>query len=349
MQIKNILVTGGCGFIGSNFVHYLYNKYPHYRIYVLDVLTYAGNLENLQDIEESELDIPEEESRYVLIKGDVSDEELLESLFQKHKFAHVFHFAAESHVDRSFFNFSNFVRTNVEGALLLAMMVQRYGGEMVHVSTDEVYGSIPEELGFVTEDAPFWPANPYASSKAAADMLLQSLMGTSNVPVRIVRGTNNFGPYQYPEKLIPLVITNLLEEKKIPLHGSGEHLRQWIYVEDFCSGIDLVAHSGAKNGIYNIAGEHESNIGVLRRIAEYLDKDIEKYLERVPDRPNPDMRYAIDASKIEALGWKRKYSFAEQLPEVVKWYANNELWWRKLKRKKEYTVHYELQSKSKFY
>jgi dTDP-glucose 4,6-dehydratase len=348
-ELKNILVTGGCGFIGSNFVHYVYKKYPDYRIYVLDALTYAGNLENLEDIEKLELNVSEEASRYVFVKGDVSDEELLESLFEKHKFAHVFHFAAESHVDRSFFNFSNFVRTNVEGALLLALMIKRFGGEMVHVSTDEVYGSIPEALGFVKEDAPFFPANPYASSKAAADMLLQTMMKTSTVPVKIVRGTNNFGPYQYPEKLIPLAITNLLEEKKMPLHGSGAHLRQWIHVDDMCSGIDLVAHKGEKNGIYNIAGEHESNIVVLKKVAEILGKDINQYLERVPDRPNADMRYAIDASKLEALGWKRTHTFVEELPRVVQWYADNKEWWQKLKRKKEFAMHYELQAKAKYF
>lgn len=347
--MKNILVTGGCGFIGSNFVHYLYEKYPDYRIYVLDVLTYAGNLENLEDIEKKELDVPETESRYVFVKADVSDEEALEQLFKEHQFSYIFHFAAESHVDRSFFNFSNFVRTNIEGALILAMLAQRYGGTMVHISTDEVYGSIPEELGFVKEDAPFWPANPYASSKAAADMLLQTYMQTSKVSLRIVRATNNYGPYQYPEKLIPLAITNLLEDQKIPLHGSGEHLRQWLHVRDFCSAIDFVAHKGEENGVYNVAGEHESNIDVLRLVAKYLGKDIEQYLSRVPDRPNPDMRYAIDSSKLEAQGWKREYTFREELPHLIEWYRSNEEWWKKLKRKKEFLMHYELQKEAKFY
>ena len=347
--MKNILVTGGCGFIGSNFVHYLYEKYPDYRIYVLDVLTYAGNLENLKDIEEKELNMPEDQSRYVFVKADVSDEEALERLFKEHTFSYIFHFAAESHVDRSFFNFSNFVRTNIEGALILAMLAQRYGGTMVHISTDEVYGSIPEEQGFVKEDAPFWPANPYASSKAAADMLLQTYMQTSKVSLRIVRATNNYGPYQYPEKLIPLAITNLLEDKNIPLHGSGEHLRQWLHVLDFCSAIDFVAHEGDENGVYNVAGEHESNIDVLRLVAEYLGKDLEQYLDRVADRPNPDMRYAIDSSKLESQGWKRKYSFREELPNIIDWYRSNEEWWRKLKRKKEFLMHYELQKEAKFY
>lgn len=347
--MKNILVTGGAGFIGSNFIHHLYNKYPNYRIYNLDVLTYAGNPENLLDIEELELDTPEGESRYVFVKGDISDEEFLEKLFSKNKFEKVFNFAAESHVDRSFFNFSNFVRTNVEGALLLAMMVHKHGGEMLHVSTDEVYGSIDEKDGFVDESARFAPANPYASSKAAADMLLQTFMRTYDVPVRIVRGTNNFGPYQYPEKLIPLCITNLLEGKKIPLHGSGEHLRQWIHVSDMCNAIDLVAHKGEKHGIYNIAGEHESNIGVIRLIAKCLNKNPEEHIEHVPDRPNPDMRYAIDAAKLKALGWELEKSFAKELPHVVEWYANNELWWRKIKHKKEYTDHYQKQAKAKYY
>lgn len=346
-ELKNVLITGGCGFIGSNFVHYLYEKYPDYRIYVLDALTYAGNLENLEDIEKKELAVPEDQSRYVFVKGDVSDEELLENLFEKGKFAYVFHFAAETHVDRSFFNFSNFVRTNIEGALLLAMMSQRYGSRMVHISTDEVYGSIPQ--GFVKEDAPFSPSNPYASSKAAADMLLQTYMKTSRVSLRVVRATNNYGPYQYPEKLIPLCITNLLEDIPIPLHGSGEHLRQWLHVRDFCSAIDLVVHHGEENGTYNVAGEHESNISVLNLVASYLGKDLEKYLNRVPDRPNPDMRYAIDDSKLQALGWKRTYTFREELPKLIEWYREHEEWWRKLKRKKEFTMHYELQKNARYY
>jgi dTDP-glucose 4,6-dehydratase len=347
--MKNILVTGGCGFIGSNFVRYLYDKYPNYRIHVLDALTYAGNQENLEDIERKELDIPESESRYVFVKGDVSDEELLEDLFEKKKFSFTFHFAAESHVDRSFFNFSNFVRTNIEGGLLLAMLVQKHGGTMVHISTDEVYGSIPEETGFVKEDAPFRPANPYASSKAAADMLLQTYMQTSKVSLKIVRATNNYGPYQYPEKLIPLAITNLLEGKRIPLHGSGEHLRQWLHVLDFCAAIDLVAHKGEENGIYNVAGEHETNMEVLRMVARHLGKDLEAYLDRVPDRPNPDMRYAIDSSKLESLGWKRHHVFREELPRVIDWYRTHEAWWKKLKRKKEYLMHYQLQAKARYY
>ena len=348
--MMNILVTGGAGFIGSNFVHYLYEKYPDYRIYVLDILTYAGNLENLEDIEKKELMLPEKDSRYVFVKGDTSDEKLLGELFEAHKFSYIFHFAAESHVDRSYFNFSNFVRTNVEGALLLAMFAQRYGSTMVHISTDEVYGSIPEEQGFVKEDAPFWPANPYASSKAAADMLLQTYMQTSKVSLRIVRATNNYGPYQYPEKLIPLAITNLLAGEKIPLHGSGEHLRQWLHVRDFCTAIDLVAHEGAENNVYNVAGEHETNISVLRLVAEYLGKgELEDHLSRVADRPNPDMRYAIDSSKLEALGWKRSYTFRDELPNLIEWYRTNEEWWRKLKRKKEFLMHYELQKGAKFY
>lgn len=347
--MKNILVTGGCGFIGSNFVHYMYEKYPEYRIYVLDALTYAGNLENLEDLEMKELDVPEDQRRYIFVKGDVSDEKMLTELFKEHSFSYIFHFAAESHVDRSFFNFSNFVHTNIEGSLILAMLTQRYGGTMVHISTDEVYGSIPEELGFVTEDAPFWPSNPYASSKAAADMLLQTYMKTSSVSLRIVRATNNYGPYQYPEKLIPLAITNLLEEKRIPLHGSGEHLRQWLHVRDFCAAIDLVAHEGEENGVYNVAGEHESNLGVLTLVAEHLGKNIEDWLDRVQDRPNPDLRYAIDSSKIEKLGWKRSYSFRDELLNKIEWYRTNEEWWKKLKRKKEFLMHYELQKEAKFY
>lgn len=347
-HLKNILVTGGCGFIGSNFIRHMYSTHPDYRIINLDVLTYAGNPENIADIEAAESGRSEEDRRYVFIKGDVAERLLLEALFAEHSFAYVFHFAAETHVDRSFFHFASFVRTNVEGTLALAAMVLRHGGRMVHISTDEVYGSIPE--GFVTEGAPFNPSNPYASSKAAADMLLQSFTRNYGAAILTVRATNNYGQYQYPEKLIPLGITNLLEGSVIPVHGSGLHLRQWLHAEDFARAIDLVAHNGEEGGIYNVAGEHESNLGVLRIIAEHLGKELDKHKEHTPDRPNQDARYAIDPSRIEReLGWRRQHSFRESLPRVVDWYVANENWWRKIKAKREFLDHYEKQRKAEWH
>lgn len=348
--IVNVLVTGGCGFIGSNFIRYLYGAHPNYRIYNLDVLTYAGNPENLADIEVLEDGLNERDRRYVFIRGDIADRELLRVLFEEHAFAYVFHFAAETHVDRSFFNLADFIRTNVDGTIVLATMVMKFGGKMVHVSTDEVYGSIPEEDGFVDENAAFSPSNPYASSKAAADMLLQSFMRTYKAPINIVRGTNNYGCFQYPEKLLPLGMTNLLESKQIPIHGDGMHLRQWIHVEDFARAIDLVALKAPTGEIYNIAGEHASNLEALSLIANHLGKDIEEYKYHTPDRPGADYRYAIDSSKLEKeLGWKRQHKFRTSLPLVVDWYIANRPWWEKIRMKKEFIDHYQKQSQAKYY
>jgi dTDP-glucose 4,6-dehydratase len=347
-QYKNILVTGGCGFIGSNFIRHIYHAHLDYRIFNLDALTYAGNPENLADLDLIEGELDESDRRYIFLKGDVADRELLDVLFAEHHFEFIFHFAAETHVDRSFFHFANFVRTNVEGTLALAALVLRYGGRMVHISTDEVYGSIPE--GFVTEGAPFNPSNPYASSKAAADMLLQSFTRNYGAPILTVRATNNYGKYQYPEKLIPLGITNLLDGLVIPIHGSGLHLRQWLHVEDFARAIDLVALKGEDGAIYNVAGEHESNLGVLEIIAEHLGKDLSLHKEHTPDRPNQDARYAIDASRIkQELGWRPQHSFRESLPDVVDWYIAKEGWWRKIKEKREFLDHYEKQRKAEWH
>src|SRR3989338_1443773 len=349
-QYKNILVTGGCGFIGSNFIRYLYHAHPEYRIFNLDVLTYAGNMENLADVDALESARDESTRRYVFLKGDVADREMLELLFAEHRFELVFHFAAETHVDRSYFNVANFIRTNVDGTMVLATMVMKHGGRMVHISTDEVYGSIPGEGGLVMEDAPFRPSNPYATSKAAADMLLQSFMRTYNTPIVIVRSTNNYGPFQYPEKLLPLGMTNLLQGKQIPIHGDGQHLRQWIHVEDFAHAIDLVSFRAEDGEIYNVAGEHATNLEALRLIAKHLNKDLDEYKYHTPDRPGADYRYAIDATKLETkLGWTRKHKFSESLPIVVDWYIANQPWWEKLRKKKEFLDHYEKQAQAKYY
>ncbi len=345
----NVLVTGGCGFIGSNFIRQLYHTHPNYRIYNLDALTYAGNSENLTDIEKLEVGRNENERRYVFVRGDVADRELLRVLFEEHGFTYIFHFAAETHVDRSYSNLVDFIRTNVDGTIMLATMAMKFGGKMVHISTDEVYGSIPEEVGFVDEDAAFHPSNPYASSKAAADMLLQSFMRTYNAPINIVRATNNYGCFQYPEKLLPLAMTNLLEDVQIPIHGAGTHLRQWIHVEDFARAIDLVSLNAPTGAIYNVAGEHASNLEALSIIATYLGKNIDEYKYHTPDRPGADYRYAIDSSKLEReLGWKRQHDFRLSILSVVDWYIANRPWWEKIRMKKEFTDNYKKQSQAKY-
>lgn len=349
-QYKNILVTGGCGFIGSNFIRHIYHVHPEYRIFNLDVLTYAGNPENLADIALLEAELDESERRYVFLKGDVADSELLDVLFVEHRFDLVIHFAAETHVDRSYFNVTNFIRTNVDGTMVLATMVMKYGGRLVHISTDEVYGSIPLSDGFVKEDMLFHPSNPYATSKAAADMLLQSFMRTYDAPIVIVRSTNNYGPFQYPEKLLPLGITNLLEDKQIPIHGDGHHLRQWIHVEDFARAIDLVSQWAEDGEIYNVAGEHATNLEALRIIAAHLGKELDLYKYHTKDRPGADYRYAIDSTKLETkLGWKRQHQFIESLPVVIDWYVAHPDWWGKLRKKKEFIDHYQKQAQAKYW
>mgnify|MGYP001582757572 CR=1 FL=1 len=249
---KNILICGGSGFIGSNFIRYLFHKYQNYRIFNLDLLTYAGNPENLLDVENHETAAQSDKRRYQFIRGDICDGVLLGNLFDKYNFSAVINFAAESHVDRSFINVFDFVRTNIEGVRSLIEICRKSRvPRFIQISTDEIYGPVPE--GFSGEDAPFRPSNPYAASKAAADLLVQSYIRTHQVPALIIRSSNNFGPYQYPEKLIPLVISNIIEGKKVPVHGSGEHRRSWIHVNDFCSAIDLVLHKAPDYSIYNIS------------------------------------------------------------------------------------------------
>lgn len=335
--------------MGSNFVRFLYHKYPDYQIFNLDALTYAGNPENLADIETDETKLSQADKRYVFIKGDICDFVLLENLFDRYTFDLIFHFAAETHVDRSIFNVADFIRTNIEGTRsLLEIARKRHSPRFVHISTDEVYGSVPK--GFSKEDAPLRPSNPYSTSKAGADMLVQAYIKTYHVPALIVRGSNNFGPYQYPEKLIPLAISNMIEGTKIPVHGSGQHVRSWLHVQDFCSAVDLVAHEGVEGDIYNVSGEPRTNVEVLQVIANYLGKNLDTHKNHINDRPAADLRYAPDSSKLqEALGWSRKYTLAASLDNVVKWYLDNRDWWQKIKLKKEFLDHYQKQSKAQWY
>ncbi len=316
----NLLVTGGSGFIGSNFIRHMLEKYPGYRIINFDKLTYAGNPDNLKDIENN--------PNYSFVRGDICDMEVVNEVMQH--VDHVVHFAAESHVDRSIEDGSVFVKTNVLGTYSLLESVLKHGiNRFVHVSTDEVYGSITE--GSFKETDMLVPSSPYSSSKAGSDLLAQSYYITHNLPVIITRCTNNYGPYQYPEKLIPLFVTNLLENKKVPVYGTGQNIRDWIYVLDHCKAVDFVLHNGNVGEIYNIGGGSEkTNLEISEMIIEIVGSD-KSMIEYVKDRPGHDLRYSLDCSKLRGLGWAPEYDFAEALEKTVRWYIENRWWWEKLK------------------
>ena len=318
----NILVTGGCGFIGSNFIRYLLGKQHSATIFNLDKLTYAGNPANLRDIES--------DSRYRFIHGDICDPVLVKDLLRREKISTIIHFAAESHVDRSITDASDFIKTNVLGTFtLLDEALSEHIDRFIHISTDEVYGSTSR--GSFKETDPLNPSSPYSSSKASSDLIARSYFITHGLPVIITRCTNNYGPYQYPEKLIPLFITNLLEGKKIPVYGTGKNVRDWIHVLDHCRAIDRVLDQGTPGDIYNIGSDNErSNIYITKMILNALGKD-ESCIEYVKDRPGHDFRYSLDSSKLRSLGWKPEYSFTEGLQDTVEWYIANEWWWHPLK------------------
>lgn len=312
----NILVTGGLGFIGSNFIRHILEKYKEYRIINLDKQTYAGNPDNLKDIEKN--------PNYSFVRGDICDPELVDSIMQKAD--HVVHFAAESHVDRSIEDASVFVTTNLLGTFTLLESVRKYKvSRFIHISTDEVYGS--RERGSFREKDKLTPSSPYSSSKAGSDLLAQSYHITYKLPVIITRCTNNFGPYQYPEKLIPLFITNLLKNKKVPIYGTGKNMRDWIYVLDHCKALDFVLHNGVLGEIYNIGGSAErSNIEITKKIIKILGAD-ESMIEYVKDRPGHDFRYSLNCTKLHKLGWEPEYGFNEALESTVNWYVANRWWW----------------------
>jgi dTDP-glucose 4,6-dehydratase len=318
---KTLLVTGGAGFIGSNFVHSMLKLYPNVRIVNLDKLTYAGNLDNLADIG---CDL-----RHEFIRGDIRNKDLVRGIFERVQ--GVFHFAAETHVDRSILDAGEFVLTDVFGTFVLLEALRRSPDVefFVHVSTDEVYGS--RDTGFFKETDSLTPSSPYAASKAGADRLAHAYHVTYGVPVVIVRPSNNYGPYQYPEKFIPLFVTNAMEDKSLPLYGKGTNVRDWLHVKDNCRAIELVARRGALGEAYNIgANDERRNIDVARRIVKLLGKsrDLIKF---VPDRAGHDRRYAVNCRKLRALGWKTEIAFEEGLEKTVSWYVENESWWRKIK------------------
>lgn len=322
-MLKNILVTGGAGFIGSNFLHFMVNKYPDYRFINLDLLTYAGNLENLTTIERR--------SNYKFVKGDITDQNLVDKLV-KEKVDCIVNFAAETHVDRSIQDPQKFLQTNVLGTQVLLEAAKKYQiKKYIQISTDEVYGSL-NSTGCFTEETPLAPNNPYSASKAGADHLVRAYYQTFGLPINITRCSNNYGPYQFPEKLIPLFVTNALENKKLPLYGDGQHIRDWIYVEDHCRAIDLVIHQGKNGQIYNIAGDNQlTNYQVTKTILEVLKKPT-SLIQYTKDRLGHDRRYALDSEKLQQeLGWRLEESFASGIKKTILWYVQHEDWWRRIK------------------
>ncbi len=327
----NILVTGGAGFIGSNFIRYILKKHPKYKVYNLDKLTYAGNLDNLKDVEIN--------PNYRFIKCDIADSKRVDDILKSFKITHIVNFAAESHVDRSIVDPDIFIKTNVVGTLvLLDAAIKHKIKRFHHVSTDEVFGALPlnSEEKF-NEDTKYDPRSPYSASKAASDHLVRAYHETYGLPVSITNSSNNYGPFMNPEKFLSRSITNLIDKGKIPIYGDGKYVRDWLYVEDHCRAIDMILHS-RKNGVtYLLGGTNEdvNNMAVAKKLTNLFNRD-ERSIKQVKDRPGHDRRYAVDWSKVKnELGWKPKHDFDTWLIKTVEWYKDNEWWWRPLKKKAE--------------
>lgn len=333
--MKSLLVTGGAGFIGSNFVRHMLRHHPDVLVVNLDKLTYAGNLENLEDVEGN--------PNYRFVKGDICDRPLVEDVLKKYAIDSIVHLAAESHVDRSILGSAQFIQTNVVGTHVLLDAAKDYGVQrFVHVSTDEVYGSLGP-TGKFTEETPLHPNSPYSASKAASDLLALAYQHTHGVPVIVTRCSNNYGPYQFPEKLIPLMIVHALSDKPLPVYGDGMNVRDWLHVEDHCAALDLVLQKGKIGEVYNIGGNNEwHNIDIVRLILKLLNKP-EGLIAFVKDRPGHDRRYAIDASKImRETGWAPRRTFEEGLRETVEWYLTHQSWWKRVMTG-EYLEYYKKQ------
>ena len=322
----NILVTGGAGFIGSNFIHYMLEKHPDDNLINLDLLTYAGNIHNLDDVKNN--------PHYHFVKGNIVNRELVTHLVHEFNIDHIVNFAAESHVDRSILHPEVFVETNVQGTLALLDVAKREGVEkFLQVSTDEVYGTLGA-TGYFTEESPLQPNSPYSASKASADMMVRAYYETYGLNVNITRCSNNYGPYQFPEKLIPLMTSNGMEGKDLPIYGNGKNIRDWLYVSDHCQAIDLVLRDGKPGEIYNVGGHNErTNNEIVHLIVDNLGIS-EDHIKYVKDRLGHDKRYAIDPTKIETeLGWKPEYTFDTGIVKTIDWYKDNEDWWQPLKAK----------------
>jgi dTDP-glucose 4,6-dehydratase len=331
--MKNVLVTGGAGFIGSNFVRRMLENHSDYRVLAYDKLTYAGNLDNLESVKQN--------PNLQFVQGDIADRDNVRGVLQANDIDTVVNFAAETHVDRSILNPDAFIDTNSRGVFVLLDESTSHGVErFLQVSTDEVYGSIPE--GFFKEDDTLEPNSPYSASKAAGDLMVRAFHITHGLNAVVTRGSNTFGPYQYPEKLMPLFVTNAIDGDPLPMYGDGMQVRDWLYVDDHCSGIDLVLHQGQAGEVYNLGGENEHhNIEVIRKMLTLMGKP-ESLIRRVEDRPGHDRRYALDNAKIRGLGWKHSVTFDDALERTVEWYQQNEWWWRKIKSG-DYREYYEAQ------
>ncbi|MFO7740707.1 MAG: dTDP-glucose 4,6-dehydratase [Anaerolineae bacterium] len=334
--MRNLLITGGAGFIGSNFTRYVLQRYPTYRVVVYDKLTYAGNLDNLRDVAEQFPD------RYTFVKADICSADHVRRTVQEHDVDTIVNFAAETHVDRSIMEPDAFIKTDVYGTYTLLEAARELELERYHqVSTDEVYGHVPE--GASRETDPIAPRSPYAASKASADMMVNAYHVTYDLPVTITRGANNIGPYQYPEKVVPLFTTNAIDDKPLPLYGDGLQVRDYHYVLDHCEAIDLVLHKGEIGGIYNVGtGTEMPNIEMTRLILKLLDKP-ESLIQPVRDRAGHDRRYSLDVSRIRALGWEPAHTCEEAIKRTVRWYVENEWWWRPIKSGKHYQEYYRRQ------
>jgi dTDP-glucose 4,6-dehydratase len=333
--MRNLMVTGGAGFIGSNYVRYVLEKHSDYRVVVYDKLTYAGNLDNLIDVADRFA------GRYAFVRGDIGDAANVAQTIREHHIDTLINFAAETHVDRSLMEPGHFIQTDVYGTFVLLEAARTFGLERHHqVSTDEVYGQVLE--GSSKETDPLETRSPYSASKAGGDLMVHAYFASFGVPVTITRGSNNIGPYQYPEKAVPLFITNAIDDQPIPLYGDGLQQRDYQYVVDHCEGIDVVLHRGQLGEVYNLGtGAETTNIVMAKMICDLLGKP-HSLIRKVPDRPGHDRRYSLDVSKIGALGWESRHTFEQALEKTVKWYVDNEWWWRKLKSG-EYLEYYKKQ------
>lgn len=345
--MKTYLVTGGAGFIGSNFIYYMLNKYGNVKLINLDKLTYAGNLENLKGVEN--------DKRYTFVQGDICDKALVEKLFQENEIDYIVNFAAESHVDRSIKEPEVFVNTNVLGTVTLLNAAKNAweikngfmeGKKYLQVSTDEVYGSLGE-TGYFMETTPINPHSPYSSSKAGADLVVKAYFDTFKMPINITRCSNNYGPYQFPEKLIPLLINNCLNKKQLPIYGDGLNIRDWLYVEDHCKAIDMVINNGKIGEVYNVGGHNErTNIHIVETVINYINENIDNSVSKqlikyVEDRKGHDRRYGIDPTKIrEELGWEPETRFEDGIIKTIKWYLDNKVWMDRI-TSGEYKKYYE--------
>ncbi len=336
--MRNILVTGGAGFIGSNFVHYMLEKYPDYHVVVLDKLTYAGNPDNLKDLERN--------PHYHFVRGDICDIALVEQVMREHAIDTIVNFAAESHVDRSLMEPGAFIQTDVFGTYVLLEAARKFGVERYHqVSTDEVYGEVLD--GRSRETDRLHTRSPYSASKAGGDLMCLAYFTSFGVPVTITRGSNNIGPYQYPEKVVPLFITNAIDDIPLPVYGDGSQMRDYQYVLDHCEGIDVVLHHGQPGEIYNLGtGVEVRNLYMAQLILQLLGKP-QSLIRFVADRPGHDRRYALDCSKIQSLGWRSRHTFEEALEKTVRWYRDNAWWWRKIKSGEHYRAYYARQYSSR--